>query len=49
MDSNIEIEAVREGVATVKLSKVTNKHIRVLWANALIVKVYGRSVGLSYL
>ena len=33
----------------VKLSKETKARIRAPWAKALIVKVYGKSVGYSYL
>ena len=38
-----------EGMAKVKLSKETKTCIRAPWSKALIVKVFGRTVGFSYL
>ena len=43
------MEPLIEGMAEVKLSKETKARIRVPWSKALIVKVYGRSVGFHYL
>ena len=39
------MEPLTEGLTEVKLSKETKARIRVSWSKALIVKVYGRSVG----
>lgn len=47
--SNTEVENLREVVAAVKLSKECRNHIRALWSSALIVKVFGRTVGFTYL
>ena len=38
-----------EGMVEVKLSKETKSCIRAPWSKALIVKVFGRSVGFHYL
>ena len=43
------MEPLIEGMAEVKLSKETKTHIRASWSKALIVKVFGRTVGFSYL
>nr|POF24157.1 hypothetical protein CFP56_06240 [Quercus suber] len=43
------MEPLTEGMAEVKLSKETKARIRAPWSKALIVKVYGRSVGFHYL
>ena len=43
------MEPLIEGMAEVKLSKETKARIRAPWSKALIVKVYGRSVGFHYL
>nr|POE61354.1 uncharacterized protein CFP56_66724 [Quercus suber] len=48
-DSNEEIEEIREGFASVCLSKETKQRIRAPWTNALIVKVFGKNVGYNYL
>ena len=48
-ESNIELDEVTEGFASMKLSKETKIRIRGAWSNALIVKVYGRTVGYHYL
>ena len=47
-DSNVEVEPLIEGMAEVKLSKEKSR-IREFWSKALIVKVFGRTVGFSYL
>nr|POE93131.1 hypothetical protein CFP56_58935 [Quercus suber] len=44
-----EVEPLIEGMAEVKLSKEIKACIRALWSKALIVKVFGRTVGFSYL
>ncbi|XP_075649868.1 uncharacterized protein LOC142620377 [Castanea sativa] len=44
-----EITELVDGMAAVKLSKATKLRIRSPWANALIIKVFGRSVGYHYL
>nr|POE98982.1 uncharacterized protein CFP56_40197 [Quercus suber] len=49
MESDSEVEAIRQGVAAVNLSKGLKQRIRAHWSNALIIKVYGRSVGFSFL
>ncbi|XP_065630884.1 uncharacterized protein LOC136068109 [Quercus suber] len=48
-ESEDEMEPLIEGMAEVKLSKETKARIRAPWSRALIVKVYGRSVGFNYL
>jgi len=44
-----EVEALHEGLLAVRFSKDLKQRIRKPWAKALIVKVYGRSVGFNYL
>ncbi|XP_050277720.1 uncharacterized protein LOC126719182 [Quercus robur] len=48
-DSDSELEPLVEGMAEVTLSKETKARIRAPWVKALIVKVYGKSVGFNYL
>ena len=48
-ESDIELDEVTEGFASMKLFKETKIRIRGAWSNALIVKVYGRTVGYHYL
>ncbi|XP_050240989.1 uncharacterized protein LOC126689863 [Quercus robur] len=48
-ESNIELDDLVEGMVDVKLSKETKARIRAPWTKALIVKVYGKTVGYSYL
>ena len=43
------MEDLVEGMTEVVLSKETKARIKVPWSKALIVKVYGRTVGFSYL
>ncbi|XP_075633855.1 uncharacterized protein LOC142606378 [Castanea sativa] len=43
------MEPLTEGMAEMKLSKKTKARIRAPWSKALIVKLYGRSVGFHYL
>ncbi|XP_075674737.1 uncharacterized protein LOC142643905 [Castanea sativa] len=47
-ESETEMEPLTEGMAEVKLSKETKARIRAPWSKALIVKVFGRSVGYHY-
>nr|POE60561.1 uncharacterized protein CFP56_66079 [Quercus suber] len=49
VESDEEVENLREGLVAVKFSKECKQHIRTPWSKALIVKVYGRSVGLNFL
>lgn len=49
MESDLEMEALRDGLVAVKLSKELRLRIRTPWSNALIVKVFGRLVGFSFL
>lgn len=48
-DSDDEITELREGLAAVKLSRMDKQQIRAPWSNALIVKVYGRSMSFSFI
>ncbi|KAF3948104.1 hypothetical protein CMV_025856 [Castanea mollissima] len=48
-DSDGEVEVLCEGLAAVKFSKEFKKHTRTPWSKALIIKVYGREVGFSFL
>lgn len=48
-DSDDESSEIREGFAAIRLSKETKQRIRAPWAKALIIKVFGRTVGFSYL
>ncbi|KAK9999219.1 hypothetical protein SO802_018822 [Lithocarpus litseifolius] len=48
-ESDSDVEELIEGVARVNLSKETKIRIRGAWDNALIVKVFGRTVGFHYM
>jgi len=48
-ESNDEVNAFREGLVAVNFSKEFKQHIRNPWARALIVKVYGKSIGFNFL
>ena len=48
-ESDEEVEVLREGLVAVKFPRELKQKIRVPWARALIVKVYGRSIGFSYI
>ena len=48
-ESGEEVEALREGLVAMRFSKDFKHQIRSPWTEALIVKVYGRSVGFSFL
>ena len=47
--SDEEVDNLREGLVAVKFSKEFKHQIRSPWNKALIVKVFGRSVGFNYL
>ena len=49
VESDDEVTGLREGLAAVKLSKETKVRIRGLWSNALIVKLYGRKMGFTFI
>ena len=49
IESDDEMEALREGLVAVKFSKDLKQEIRNPWTRALIVKVYGRSVGFNFI
>jgi len=44
-----DVENLHEGLVAVKFSKDFKQRIRNPWTKALIVKVYGRAIGLSFL
>ncbi|KAK9999329.1 hypothetical protein SO802_018932 [Lithocarpus litseifolius] len=48
-DSDEEFDDIREGLTKICLSKETKQRIRAPWAKALIVKVFGRTVGYNFL
>nr|POE91691.1 uncharacterized protein CFP56_53058 [Quercus suber] len=48
-ESDDEVLELREGLAAVKLSKETKLRIRGPWANTLIIKLFGKAVGFSFL
>nr|XP_023902463.1 uncharacterized protein LOC112014276 [Quercus suber]POF27029.1 uncharacterized protein CFP56_40394 [Quercus suber] len=48
-ESDDEVETLRQGMVAVKFSKELKQEIRRPWVRALIVKVYGRVVGLNFL
>ena len=48
-ESDTEVEPLIEGMVEVKLSRETKARIKAPWSKALIVKVFGRTVGYSYL
>jgi len=48
-ESDVEVEQLRVGLAVVKFTKEFKQHIRSPWHKALIVKVYGRTVGFNLL
>ena len=49
VESDTELDDLVEGMVDVKLSKETKSRIRAPWTKALIVKMYGKIVGYSYL
>ena len=48
-ESDEDVEPLTEGMAEVRLFKETQSRIREPWLKALIVKVFGRTVGFNYL
>nr|POE49886.1 hypothetical protein CFP56_64309 [Quercus suber] len=48
-ESDDEMLDLREGLATVKLSKETKMRIRSPWALTLIIKPFGKAVGFNFL
>ena len=48
-DSDEEMEELREGLAAIKLTRETKIRIRKSWSNALIIKLYGRTIGFNFL
>ena len=49
VESDDEVTGLRKGLAVVKLSKESKLHIRESWSNALIVKLYGRKMGFTFI
>ena len=49
VESDDEVEDLRQGLVAVKFSKSFKQQIRKSWTKALIVKVYGRSFGFNYI
>ncbi|KAK9986529.1 hypothetical protein SO802_031480 [Lithocarpus litseifolius] len=49
VESDNEVTGLREGLAAVKLSKETKIRIRGSWWKALIVKLYGRKTGFTFI
>ena len=48
-DSDEELKDICEGMAAIRLSRETKQCIRAPWTKALIVKVFGRTVGFNFL
>ena len=48
-ESDEEVETLRQGLVSVKLSREFKRKIRKPWGRAFIVKVFGRSVGLHFM
>ena len=48
-DSDEEVEELREGLTAIKLTRETKLRIRKPWSNALIIKLYGRTIGFNFL
>lgn len=49
VDADSDVETLKQGIVAVKFSKEFKQHLRRPWAKVLIVKVYGRAVGLNFL
>lgn len=47
--SDEEVEDLREGLAVVELTRDTKLCIRSPWLRALIIKLYGKTMGLNFL
>ena len=48
-ESDSEISDLRKGFVAVPFSKELKAHIRSPWSISLIVKVYGKAIGFSFL
>ena len=48
-DSDKDTEELCDGMAAICLSKETKQRFRAPWAKALIVKVFGKTVGFNFL
>nr|POE57017.1 hypothetical protein CFP56_02045 [Quercus suber] len=49
IESDEEVETLREGLVAVEFSKDLKNEMRSPWTRALIVKVYGRSMGFNFI
>nr|POE84551.1 hypothetical protein CFP56_63601 [Quercus suber] len=49
VESKDEVEPLRQGLAEVKFTKEFKQQIKNPWSKALIVKVYGRTMGFNFL
>ena len=49
VESDGEVEHLRKGLSAVRFTKEFKQHIRSPWYKALIVKVYGKTVGFHFL
>lgn len=49
VSSEVEVEKISDGIASVKLSSSSKRLIRGRWAHAIIIKLFGRSVGFHFL
>ena len=49
VEQEANVESISEGFAAVNLSREFKQLIRAPWTNALIIKVFGRSVGFNFL
>ena len=48
-ESDGEVESLRQGIVAMKFDKDFKQRIRRPWVRALIVKMYGKAVGLNFL
>ena len=48
-ESDEEVEDLREGLAAITLTRETKRRIKGPWSKALIIKLYGKPMGLQYL
>lgn len=49
MESDDEIKSFQQRLTAMKFSKEFKQHIQTPWSKALIVKVYGRTIGFNFL
>lgn len=49
VSSEAEVEEISDGIASVKLSSSSKRLIRGRWAHAIIIKLFGQSVGFHFL